>query len=244
MVRSILQTHRRAVAMIELIFALVILGIVMMSAPLLISTGNASTTVTMQQEGINEAASRVHMIMSYPWDEQNTHEVFIPVLHTTDGDTQLAMEAGRARRAGTPASSQRTYIFNDANQSNLFATTPLGNEEGGVVANFDDMDDFIGDIALTQVDTATTDYLERNININTAITYSNDGASAPTINYNSNILTYTPAFDDIGGGRTSNIKSITVTLTSTSGIDDLNKTIVLRAFTSNIGSYTLEERFF
>jgi len=43
---------------------------------------------------------------------------------------------------------------------------------------------------------------------------------------------------------TTNIKLISVTLTSTSGVNELNKTIVLRAFGCNIGAAELEVRRF
>ena len=65
---------RKAIAMIELIFAIVIMGIILMSAPMLISNASQSGYVAMQQEGINEAATQVNMIMGHYWDENNVDE--------------------------------------------------------------------------------------------------------------------------------------------------------------------------
>jgi len=242
MVRLYLYTKRPAVAMIELIFALVIMGIVMMSAPMLISSAGQSSSTAMQQEGINQAVSRMNIIMSYPWDEQDTDTSYVPILHTTAGDAGLAMVSNQARRVGTPQESQRTYIFSDGNNSNLFASTSLGLDAGETVASIDDIDDFIGDINLTGT-SASTDYIDKNINLNTAISYNND--SVNTGNYNQTILSYNP-FTAIALGQTSNIKSIVVTLTSTdtANASVLAKNITLRAFSSNIGSYILEERRF
>ncbi len=76
--------------------------------------------------------------------------------------------------------------------------------------------------------------------ISKAINYSTDTVTG---GYNQPNITYTP-FVDAASGTTTNIKSITVTLTSTSGVDDLNKSISLRAFSCNIGAYQLEERNF
>ena len=56
-----------------------------------------------------------------------------------------------------------------------------------------------------------------------------------------NTIGFAPAFN-AALANTSNIKHIQVTLTSTSNVDELNKSIVLHAFSCNIGSYTLEER--
>ena len=237
MVKMHSKTLRPAIAMIELIFAIVIMGIVMMSAPLLISTATKSTYVSLLQEGINEAASRVNMIMGYSWDENNTQDSYIfPILHVSSGDAALDVNGNTARRIGTPMTSQRTFILSDANSSNLNAST-LGNDGGDT----DDIDDFIGDTSLTQIEAATVDYVEKTtVNINTAVTYVSDSVTG---GYSQSTITYTPFTATAG---TTNIKSITVTLTSTdtANADVLKKEIILRAFSCNIGGYELEEKVF
>ena len=47
-----------------------------------------------------------------------------------------------------------------------------------------------------------------------------------------------------GAGDTSNIKHITIRLTTAQTDADLNKSIILNAFSCNIGSYELDERSF
>jgi hypothetical protein len=242
MVRIKLKTKRPAVAMIEMIFALVIMAIVMMSAPMLISTSQTSTSIALQQEGINEAVSRINMIMGYAWDESNTNSAYAPILHTTVGHPDLAMVATRARRAGTPQESQRTFIFSDINSSNLFTSTSLGLEAGETDVTADDIDDFIGLIGLTAVDSAAVDYVEKtNVSLTTDITYSSDSIAS---GYNRTSINYNPFTTVLGD--TTNIKSIVVTLRSTdsNNSDILDKQITFRAFSSNIGTYTLEERTF
>ena len=235
------KSFRPAIAMIELIFSIVIMGIVLMSAPMLISTATQSTYVALQQEGINEAASRVNMIMGYAWDENNTNTDYVPpILHVTAGHADLNVSGTTARRQGTPSQSQRTYIASDANTSNFFAS-PLGPDGGDA----DDVDDFIGDINLTNIQDAAVDYTEKEtININTAVAYANDTPNAG--GYNQQTITLTPFNAD---GTTnaavgsSNIKTITVTLTSThADTEAFAKNIVLRAFSCNIGSYEFEKR--
>ncbi len=248
MVKMYFKPLRPAIAMIELIFAIVIMGIVMMSAPMLISTATQSTYVALQQEGINEAASRAQMIMGYAWDENNTADNYVPpILHTASNTatTDLAMVATTGRRLGTPMASQRTFILSDANNSDLNASpsSTFGNSADGDI-NEDDIDDFIGDINLTFIerDDNTVGYIEKTtININTALTYSEDNVSG---GYGQSTINYVPFTPETGG--TSNIKSITVTLTSTdaANADVLEKTIILRAFSCNIGGYELKERIF
>jgi len=242
MVKLILNSKRPAVAMIELIFSLVIMGIVMMSAPMLISTSNSSSSVGMQQEGINQAVSRINMIMGYAWDEQNTYNIYIPILHTTTPNTHLSMVTNTARRVGTPQESQRNYIFSDGNSSNLFASSTLGMETNDNNES-DDIDDFIGNISLTGTK-STTDYVDTQINIQTEVQYTKDRLELG--NYQRQVITYIPFKNSIVTNKSSNVKSIKVTLTSTDTINDeiFEKTIIFQAFSSNIGSYSLEEKVF
>lgn len=254
MVRTILKTLRPAVAMIELIFALVIMAIVMMSAPMLINTASNSGYAAMQQEGINEAASRINMIMGYPWDENNTDSTYIPILQTDSTVNALSIVGNTFRRVGTPIESQRTFIFFDTNRTQLISSKTLGLDGIESENNEDDIDDFIGNSKLINIETASgegeADYIEKiSIKINTAVAYVDDELNddaANRQNYSQNILTYEPFLDPVGGIDSTHIKSIVVTLTSTdtTNKDLFEKTIVLRAFSCNIGSYTLEERTF
>ncbi len=229
---------RPAIAMIELIFSIVIMGIVMMSAPMLISTSTQSTYVSLQQEGINEAASRIHVIMGYDWDENNVFDNYPPtILNTTSATADLQKVGTTERRIGIPMSSQRSYI--DMNNTDYNASTVLGSEGG----DSDDMDDYIdNNSTVDSIEAATIDYIEQQgeISINTAITYGADDSDAGGYNYN--IITFTPF--GASPTATSNIKNITVTLTSTSGVSDLAKNIQLSAFSCNIGGYTFEEKEF
>jgi hypothetical protein len=235
---------RPAIAMIELIFAIVIMGIILMSAPQLISTAAKSGYVAIQQEGINEAASQVNMIMGYHWDENDADERYIdPILAVSaSGDTDLNEEVNTSRRLGTPDESYRSFVRSDgvdlaASTPGSFGTADLNETEE------DDMDDFANSntslafISETTYETNVANYLETNINIARDVVYSNDAA-----NYNQSSITFDPSFTD--AGVTTNIKSIIVTLTSNSGVDELEKKIILRGFSCNIGGYKLEEREF
>ncbi len=231
-----MQKLRPAIAMIELIFAIVVIGIVLMSAPLLIQTSVKSGYVAVQQEAINEAATRMNMIMSYPWDENDADPLYnAPILHVTNGAPDLNEIGSTGKRKGMPPLSSRSFIRSDGTGT-LFASSTLGSDGG----DSDDIDDFIGDINLTLVETAKSDYIEKeSININTAVVYASDTVGG----YDQNDITYNP----FGAGATStNIKAITVTLTSdvTKSSEEMNKTITLQAFSCNIGSYELVYRDF
>jgi type II secretory pathway pseudopilin PulG len=92
---------RPAIAMIELIFAIVIMGIVLMSVPNLIRTTEKSGYVTIQQEAINEVSTHLNVVLSYHWDENDTYDTDdtdendtnksypSPILRVTNGDPGL-----------------------------------------------------------------------------------------------------------------------------------------------------------
>lgn len=228
---------RPAVAMVELIFSIVVMGIVMMSAPLLIDTATKSSTVALQQAAIHEAVSRVSMILTYAWDQNDTNASCTPpVLHTVDGDSELDMVAGTSRRVGIPMSSNyHTFMCDGVNNFN--ASSVLRKEGTDV----DDMDDFISTTILKEhlSGTGGQDYIETGtVSIDTKVYYSTDDASyaASSVNFDFNAT-------NISANSTS-IKTIGVTITSTSPHDELQKKIVLRAFSCNIGGYGFERRTF
>ena len=234
--------------MIELIFAIVIIGIVMMTAPMLISTAAKSAYVAIQQENINQAASRVNMIMGYPWDESNIDDNTSSTILKTNSAVSNLDEANRmlangfvleGYRVGTPMESLRNYKV--AGSTRVSASSTLGIESVGVK---DDIDDYIGGpTGLDPVGTGTgADYIEENVSITTSIIYIDDDTDEN--NYDHSSITFNPNFATSATG-TSNIKEITVTLTSiSSSPSELNKNITLRAFSCNIGGYKLEEKDF
>lgn len=241
------KTLRPAIAMIELIFALVIMGIVLMSAPQLISTASKSGYVAIQQEAINEAASQVNMMMGYHWDENDTNEDYIPpILVVSGGAVDLNESGSTGRRRGTPKESDRAFIRIDGTDDiNASLSTAFGDAADGDVEK-DDLDDFDGtttDLVLIPEATLNADNVETTtIDINRSVVYSTDTLTPSTDSYNQSTITYDPFTSS--GGTATNIKSITVTLTSSSGVDELDKEIILRAFSCNIGGYTLEEKDF
>ena len=236
------QLKRPAIAMIELIFAIVIMGIVMMSAPMLLSTASKSGFVAIQQEGINEAATKVNMIMGYHWDESSADELFLdPILHVTNGSNDLNVSnVNASRRLGTPNESYRSFVRSDGvDDLNASLAGTFGNAVDPGDTSEDDMDDFNGGATLFFTgETSTSEYVEDNttININTIIVYRE---IVLLMWHRGSVIVYDP-FTAIAG--TTNIKSITATLTSSSGLDELDKTIILRAFSCNIGGYKLEEK--
>jgi len=241
------HSSRPAIAMIELIFSIVVIGITLMSAPLLMQQASSSGYVTMQQEGISEAASRLNIITGNHWDEENTYEGILDTVLLTDSKSSDLNESigadgnGSGRRLGTPKESYRSYL--DPTNTRYQATAPsdFGLDDGLDDDGEDDIDDF-GATGLILVELADVDYGETTtVSIGTEVAYIDD---TPTSGgYNGKTLRFDPDFNETLT-HTSNIKRIKITLTSTSNIDELNKTIVFNAFSCNIGTPQLEEREF
>ncbi len=229
---------RRAVAMIELIFSLVIIGIAIVSAPNLMAVATKSSTVVMQQEAINIASSHINMVLSYAWDEEDSSEEHTPtLLKVSNGHADLE-NSGNGRRAGTPEGSSRVFTLDDG--SILYASS-IGTDAGeSSKDDFDDIDDFDGDSAeFTVVESATTDVIDANITIATEVTYAKDDVSG---GYQQSEIEFVPFRNESTG--TTNIKDVKVTLTTNATAKELEKSIVLRAFACNIGGIKIVQKEF
>jgi len=232
---------RKGIAMIELIFAIVIMGIVLMSAPMLISQATQSNMTAFQQESIAMVASHANTVMTYAWDENNT-DGNNAILTVTNGDTDLDQNSPSTLRGTTTAklpAQKRLRRFGGRN-----ASIQLGrdSDSNGTQDNLDDIDDFIvKPLTLTiygnsnQADKG--EYIDLNVSIKTDVDYGNDAAGY-TVGGNS--FSFSKPFDathDMPTGQTTNIKRIITTLTSTSpNADFQSKKIVLKSFMCNIGA--------
>jgi len=121
--------QRPAIAMVELIFSITIMGIVMLSAPLLIDRSSQSTYVALQQESIAAAATQINMIMATEWDSADTNSSLgAPVLQT--GSTAIANCTTDKPVGVTSASGRYCKDALATNSIFLSATSPasLGTE--------------------------------------------------------------------------------------------------------------------
>jgi hypothetical protein len=241
---------RRAIAMIELIFAIVILGIVMMSAPMLIATATQSSYVALQQEAIASAAAEIGMILTHHWDEGNTDPTrSASILYSPNGNSDLNQKSiggiPTGRRAGTPDSSSRRFFHSLGGiPIQTTASANLGPDGG----DRDDIDDFItvAKTALINVNSTSTligDVVDTGITIEVNVNYLADNPGGSTYRGTGSILTYHNPFSN-NIATDSNIKKVQVRLRSNSPEEELQKDIVLNAFSCNIGTFQLRQAVF
>ena len=249
---------RKAIALIELIFAMVIIAITLLSVPNLITQTTKASNQAITQEAISNAASYISMIMSSFWDQEcvdpKRGNPILVVDKNTTGLTEKEVNAtlpgggglpvptmvGIGLRAGSPVSTSRRFATNGSGAR--YRATPIsgfGSDVNDTEPN--DIDDFHNKSSTLILETPTSaktgDYKDITINMKTQITYIDD---TPNPSFNSKIITFDNPFDN-EANITTNIKKITVILTSTK---DKNKKIILKAFSSNVGSSILKERVF
>ena len=233
---------RKGVAMIELIFAIVIMSAIILAAPSLMNQSKQGVYAAANQEAISTVASNIEMIMTREWDEEGTDDAIYPtILRTSDGAALLNEFGTTGRRAGTPTNSQRTFLSATGEQ---FNATTVANFK--IEADSDDIDDENGETAILVVEDVATDgdYVDVEIQLTTGVSYVNDLPSEG--NFNSTTLTLdNPYGSGAASAGTTNIKKVDVLLTSISTNNVRNrKKIRLNSFSSNIGSYKLDEREF
>jgi len=227
------RTFRPAIAMIELIFSIVIMGISLLTLPIMLETAKKSSVVAFQQESIAIIASHANAIMTYSWDEFNT-QLYLPsgkILRVTNGDDELD---------GNSTNNNQSRTLSPENNATLPSFFGLKKDTEGAVVHIEEVSDDIDDFNNIDANLSITvegdqlstqgDYMDLNILMHTQVSYLID-----TANYNKCSASNGCAFSNKTWNSTtgtSNIKLITTTLTS-SNVDE--KKIVLRSFMCNIG---------
>jgi len=212
---------RKAASMLELVIAIVVMGIAVMSLPLILTQSQNANAIALQQEVILATKTKLGYILSYEWDA-NSYDATAGVsrvLNTTNSaSADSDFNATTTRRIGHIQADNRRRLRDDMASPTLSVNFNLGN----VVPL--DMDDFHNRVENTTVVAADMDYIF-NLELNSTVSYINDSAS-----YTNQDMNFT--FDGSSApANPTNIKMVTVRTKDTSN----NVNIILRAFASNIG---------
>ena len=214
---------RKAASMLELVIAIVVMGIAVMTLPILLLKTQNNNEYTLQQEIILAARTKMGDTLTYRWDEHSLINDKIFVL-MTDGDSDLNISyPGSIRRIGHVLASKRRKFSNDLNSS-----TPVANlgPDGG---DLDDIDDFDGKTDTLEIGSQVTslDYHYTDFNLTTAVVYISDDA-----NYSNQNLNFT--FDTNASASTSSIKMLTLKVKGPNNIP-----FTIRSYSCNIGENEL-----
>jgi len=217
---------KKGFTFIELVVAIVVIGIALMSVPLMLSQASKSNEFSINQEAILAGATKIGDILTYPWNETNSSTIQY-IFDVTKGDSDLNRSKNdNNRRIGNFKAKYRRKFYNQRTEANA----TLGHDKGN---EYDDIDDFNGVSEIIN-GSGTGDYL-MDLNLSTKVFYISDDAnysSSPTLNFDLNISSATP---------TTNLKMIEVKVYNNTNHELIT---TLRAFSANIGSYELLYRTF
>ena len=153
---------------IELIFAIVVIGIVSTSIPMLLTTSTNIQETNMKEKSFFNAYSTLNLIQVQAWDENNTQEGKYKTILTADnGDSELLCQ-----RKGIQQLNRNLGAV-CATEDNKTSTIGPDKDENSS-EDYDDMDDFndysteVGDFNISvnvKYISDTSDYSQKNIYI-------------------------------------------------------------------------------
>jgi len=220
---------RAGFSLVELVLAIVIIAISLMSIPMLIGESNKSNQYSLIQESVMAARTKLGNILTFSWDNNSTKinasGAYVDyIIVDTSGDDELNRTTANFREGHIQDIKRRHFDINTT------LATPIGRED----ADFNDIDDFSGTSSQVALNGSGVkgdfDYLNSSdLNITTLVYFLDDtntyqGVSAQNINF---------SFDINNKKATStNIKMIEISVESAYSDDPF----ILRAFSSNIGA--------
>ena len=203
--------------LIELIVAIIIVGIVVTSIPMLLNTVTKNQEVNLKEKSFFNAYALLTLIQTQEWDENNTKgDNYYKVLTSDNGDSNLTCIRKGVKQLDNDSGA---ICATDNNK-----TSPIGvdTDENKIdESTFDDMDDFNG------YSTIVSD-----INITVKVSYMRDDSNSyktKNIYFNAERLK----------NNDSNIKYIELNISNKNTQELIS---VLKYFTSNIGMTKIESR--
>lgn len=237
-------SRRSAFTMIELIYAIVIMGIVFVTLPMILINNNKNVEQNLLQETILITMTKMNDILSFRWDERSWDDSSTAALAKTEVvDTTSAVTALQRStsdfRVGHFQQPLHRRMRPAADTARVAST--LGSDAlpvADVVA--DDIDDFIiaNDPVIIHGVGSPIDY-KYNYYLDTSVTYVDDNAFRNGTNYNSSAIDF--SFDTTPHTTsTTSLKQISLLVKADKnndgdGNDADEQVIRLRAFSANIG---------
>jgi len=209
--------RKSSFTLIELVVAILVVGIVVTSIPMLLNTVTKNQEVNLKEKSFFNAYALLTLIQTQEWDENNTKgDNYYKVLTSDNGDSNLTCIRKGVKQLDNDSGA---ICATDNNK-----TSPIGvdTDENKIdESTFDDMDDFNG------YSTIVSD-----INITVKVSYMRDDSNSyktKNIYFNAERLK----------NNDSNIKYIELNISNKNTQELIS---VLKYFTSNIGMTKIESR--
>lgn len=212
MVRKLHCKSRRAFTMIELIFAIVIISIAVISLPMMAQVTSRSIESSLVQEAIFAGSVEIMQSLSYRWDRNSAE-------NNTAGELSTTLD-----------------IANDCN--NNVASLRYAKRPGHIRRScYNDLTDLRSNIAANLSDANITN-LNNAIDTNNSNIFT--GTDSNGYGYKKLYTKRTDV--NISGFGTSNVGNIKRVQTTITASDDANVRVVLEAYSANIGEVELIRR--
>ncbi len=224
---------RFAFTMIELIFAIVIISITVVSLPMLMQVTQKSNEASVDQELIFIGSKLMNDVLSESWDEHSidpTPGGKIPdkVVQIPGGTAKFLpgnVDMNRSFRVGHIRQDNHRKLHSDPT-ANEYNVSTLGDDNTAVLIV--GMEEHIGANKSLTGETGGTiaqdSYKNQGMTYSVEVNYIDDNTSAPFV------------FSDNGHNTPSNMRLVTIRINDATG----NEKLVLRSYAANIG----EEDYF
>jgi len=223
------DASRSAFTMIELIFAIVIIAVSMLSLPMIMGMDAQSQEDSLAQEGIMLTTTKVSQALTFPWDPASSSEAAGLMSASQVLDTPLP-PAGLGRNAADP--DFRIGHFPAQLRRRLTPPT-LPRAASAIGAGANSISSLDGDTENIGAVGGQFAY-KKQWQLVTAVSYVTDAAAygGTAINFD---------FDTAAAGGATNIKMVRVTATDTTPGSAGNQ-VVLTSYSSNIGEAEFYKR--
>jgi len=202
-------------SLIELVVAIVVIGIVVTAIPMLLSNVSNNQETNLQEKSFFNAFALVTLIQTQEWDENNTKgDNYYKVLTSDNGDSNLTCIRKGVKQLDNDSGA---ICATDNNKTSVIGVD--ADENKSDESTFDDIDDFDG------YSTIVSD-----INITVKVNYVDDKTDYSSKNI---------FFNELSNSQDSNIKRMELNITNK---DTKEVIAILRYFTSNIGMVKIESR--
>jgi len=202
--------------LIELIVAIIIVGIVVTSIPMLLTSISQSQSTNLKEKSFFNAYALLTLIQTQEWDENNTKgNNYYTVLTSDGGDSEL-----KCIRQGVKQLDNDSGATCATDDNKTSAIGVDSSEDENNVSTFNDIDDF-----------NNYSVVVNDINISVKVNYMQDDAdyNLKNIYFNAENIK----------NNDSNIKLIELNITNKNTKKEI---AILKYFTSNIGAVKIESR--
>jgi len=230
--------RRTAFTMIELIFAIVIIAIVVISMPMMMKTNQDAVEGNVVQEALFASSAKMMQVLSYPWDEHSVDSAnpntYGKIVYVATGDNSYYRKDANGS-FDTNSSYRVGHILQDNHRRFHYYTSADANVSA---INVDD------NSSIDAIDDRNESGRHFDFAGGSAGGYKTDYTMDVDVSYISDASTTTGSsnafnFSIISPGP-SNMKLITVTIKDKNG----NPLTLLRSYSANIGEFDFAKRRF